>query len=76
MNKPKILFFVPGPVTPEQKAEAQQAGVTLRDPGAWHDGDFVEPCDAVAGDVPAGYAHLPRWDEPRGTKKAKDTLQP
>lgn len=64
MSKQKILFFVPGPVTPEQKAEASELGLTIRDARAYRQGDYIEPCDAVAGDVPAGYAHFPEWDGP------------
>lgn len=64
MQKQKILFFVPGTVTPEQKAEARELGLTIRDARAYRKGDYIEPCDAVAGDVPEEYAHLPKWEGP------------
>lgn len=61
-HKPKrVLLFVTGVPSPEDKALARRAGIQLRDPCAYRAGDFVEACDAVAGDAPPAYRE--RYDQ-------------
>lgn len=68
----KILYFVMGNPTKNQEKEAADMGATLRNAEAWHEGDFIETCDAVAGEVPAAYAHFPKaGTAPAGTEKPK-----
>ena len=56
----KILYFVRGGVpTAEQKAEAAGMGAFIRNANVTAS-DFVEHCDAVAGDVPEAYAKFSR----------------
>jgi hypothetical protein len=55
MNK-IVLYFTSGVVPTEQEtAEAQSLGAMLRNGSAVGDNDYVEKCDAVAGDVPEAY---------------------
>lgn len=55
----KILYFVRGGVaSPEQKKEAAELGAFFRS-SSMGANDFVEKCDAVAGDVPERYKHFP-----------------
>lgn len=55
-HKPKrVLLFVTGVPSRQEKALARRAGIQLRDPRAYRAGDFVEACDAVAGDAPPAY---------------------
>lgn len=54
--KQKVLWFISGPATAEQKAQARANGYLIRDAQQYHAGDFIEVCDAVMGDVPADYA--------------------
>ncbi|MFF7398882.1 HeH/LEM domain-containing protein [Achromobacter sp. NPDC008082] len=61
-HKPKrVLLFVIGVPSPQDKALARRAGIQLRDPRAYRAGDFVEACDAVAGDAPPAYRE--RYDQ-------------
>ncbi|VEB42979.1 Uncharacterised protein [Chromobacterium violaceum] len=52
----KILWFIAGPATKEQREIAAKERLTIRDSLAYWPGDAIELCDAVAGDVPAAYA--------------------
>ncbi|MCA4129289.1 hypothetical protein LDY98_24090, partial [Pseudomonas aeruginosa] len=52
----KILWFVAGPATSDQMEFAQRNGLTIRDPLAYRQGDFLEQADAVAGEVPRAYS--------------------
>lgn len=56
----KILYFVMGNPTKKQEKEASSMGAVIRNAEAWHDGDFIEQCDAVAGEIPDAYTALPR----------------
>lgn len=47
----KILWFVAGPATSDQMEFAQRNGLTIRDPLAYRQGDFLEQADAVAYDL-------------------------
>lgn len=61
-HKPKrVLLFVSGVPSPQDKELARRAGIQLRDPRAYRAGDFVEACDAVAGDAPPAYRE--RYDQ-------------
>lgn len=56
----KILYFVRGGIaSPDQKKEAVELGAFIRNANVGAN-DFVEKCDAVAGDVPEQYGHYPR----------------
>lgn len=55
----KILYFVAGVATEAQKELAKKAGAVIRNRNAYHDGDFIEPCDAAMGDMPAAYRLMP-----------------
>lgn len=55
----KILYFVRGGVaSPDQKKEAAELGALIRNASIGAN-DFIEKCDAVAGDVPERYKHYP-----------------
>lgn len=55
----KILYFVRGGIaSPDQKKEAAELGAFIRSASVGAN-DFVERCDAVAGDVPERYKHFP-----------------
>jgi len=61
-HKPKrVLLFVTGVPSPQDKELARRAGIQLRDPRAYRAGDFVAACDAVAGDAPPAYRE--RYDQ-------------
>ncbi|MGE8565234.1 MAG: HeH/LEM domain-containing protein [Achromobacter sp.] len=51
----RVLLFVAASPSVEDKAMARRAGVLIRDPRAYRPGDFIERCNAVAGDVPPAY---------------------
>lgn len=51
----RVLLFVATSPSAEDKAMARRAGVLIRDPRAYRPGDFIERCNAVAGDVPPAY---------------------
>jgi len=52
----KILYFVHGGMpTEKQKAEIAKLGAFIRNASAFGANDFVEKCDAVAGDAPDAY---------------------
>ncbi|AXE31632.1 hypothetical protein DK842_18040 [Chromobacterium phragmitis] len=52
----KILWFIAGPATKEQREIAAKERVIIRDSLAYWPGDAIELCDAVVGEVPAAYA--------------------
>lgn len=53
----KTLYFIKGHApTPEERAEAEKMGAVFRSACAYHDGDFIEKCDRVAGCYPEAYA--------------------
>lgn len=54
--KDKILWFVPGAPTADQKKLAQAEGYTLRNSQMVTASDFVEQCTFCCGDVPPKYA--------------------
>lgn len=62
----KTLFFIRGNPTQQELAAKEKLGVgaVFRDVSAWHEGDYVEHTDRVAGHVPQAYAHIPRADAP------------
>ena len=67
MIKQKILWFIPGVATAEQKAAAQANGLTIRNPLAYSDGAGLEECDGVTGMAPKAYAEkFGVTDEPEG----------
>lgn len=64
----KILYWVAGVPTDEQKAEAKALGALLRNAQAFGPGDYVERCDEVAGhNIPEAYLKLypVHRDEPK-----------
>lgn len=67
MSKKKILWFVPGVASPEQKALALASGLTIRNPLAFSEGVGLEDCDGVAGMAPKAYVEaFGQVDEPEG----------
>ena len=55
----RILYFINGPVpTEEERLEAESMGAIFRNARA-SSGDYVETCDAVAGNVPDMYKGFP-----------------
>ena len=51
----KILYFVEGVPSAEQRKEADQLGASIRNASAYHEGDFVERADEVYGAAPKAY---------------------
>jgi len=67
MSKKKILWFVPGATTAEQKAQAQANGLSIRNPLAYSEGVGLEECDGVTGMAPKDYVEaFGQVDEPEG----------
>lgn len=56
MKKKKILWFIHGAATPEQKAQAEADGLTIRNASAFSEGAGLEECDGVTGESPQAYA--------------------
>lgn len=55
--KQKIIWFIAGVATAAQVKKAKESGYTIRNSEAVVDGDFIEACDGVLGDVPKSYEH-------------------
>ena len=53
----KRLYFT-NDFSPENVAELQAQGYTLRKASAYHEADTLEACSEVAGDVPQAYLNL------------------
>lgn len=67
MSKKKILWFVPGVASLEQKAMALANGLTIRNPLAFSEGVGLEDCDGVAGMAPKAYVEaFGQVEEPEG----------
>lgn len=67
----KILYFVKGTSpTTQEAAAATKLNAVIRSAAAYHEGDFVEACDAVAGCFPNAYSHFPKAEEAETTKAA------
>lgn len=64
----KIIWFIKGVATPEQKQLAKEKGFIIRNASAVVDGDFLEQCDAVCGDVPEQYKEVKKVDAPAKQK--------
>ena len=60
----KIIWFIPKP-TVADKVIATENKMVIRDSNAGGENDFIERCDAVCGDVPKRYEHLPKVDAPK-----------
>lgn len=74
MKALKILFFIKGPApSPEQRQEALSinGNVCFRNAAVIRDGDYVEPCDGVAGEVPKAYKKLPSAKEAMDARAKK-----
>lgn len=68
----KTLYFIPGVASEDQKALAKKATAKIRNSAAYHEGDYLEPCDAVMGDVPKGYQDIDRHElDSKAQKLAK-----
>lgn len=69
-NKKKVIYFLAGPVpSAEQIAAAEKLGsssrqVVFRNATQVRDGEALEKCDFVAGNVPKQYTKVERLDEP------------
>lgn len=67
MSKTKILWFIPGAASPEQKVQAQAHGLSIRNPLAYSEGVGLEDCDGVTGMAPKAYGEkFGVIDEPEG----------
>ncbi|MGY4817970.1 HeH/LEM domain-containing protein [Pseudomonas chlororaphis subsp. piscium] len=76
MSKKKILWFVPGAASPEQKAQALANGLSIRNPLAFSEGVGLEECDGVTGMAPKAYAEaFGHIDEPEGMSWKEGTLR-
>lgn len=74
----KTIWFIKGAITTEHKELAKEKGFIIRNASAVVDGDFLEQCDAVCGDVPEQYKEVKKVDapakqKPEDTKKAEKT---
>ncbi len=76
----KILYFTHD-FSDTNRAYAQQHGLTMRNSAAWHESDFIEPCDAVCGDAPEAYTdkyplhELPDADAQNAVPKTTEALR-
>ena len=61
----KMIWFIKGVATPEQKQLAKENGFVIRNASAVVDGDFLEQCDAVCGDIPEQYKEVEQVDCPK-----------
>lgn len=50
MPMKKILYFIWGQPSQDDKKKAEAAGAMLRDASAWNPNDYTERCDEVMGD--------------------------
>ncbi|MDP0299333.1 hypothetical protein Q7Z20_10780, partial [Glaesserella parasuis] len=66
----KILYFTHD-FSPENVKFAKEKGLILRNLAAYHATDFIEQCDAVFGDVPERYQHLPKHTLPEPSSQEK-----
>lgn len=79
----KVLYFVRGGIpTPAQAKEIKALNAIVRNAKV-HPSDFIEHCDAVAGDVPEPYRKYPTYPIEKGKETpaaassvAKQELQP
>ena len=67
----KILWFIKGEITDRHIEQARKEGLIIRSADAYHDGDFIEVCDAVKGDVPKVYADLYGQEMQKSEQKQK-----
>lgn len=69
----KTLYFIKGHApTPAERKEAEKMGAVFRSRCAYHEGDFIEKCDRVAGCYPEAYAKYAAQEKPDPVKKAKN----
>lgn len=61
--KHKILCFVSGVASMAIQELAAKAGAVIRNADVPAEGDYVERCDAVFGNVPKAYAEKPVLEE-------------
>ncbi|QPB42221.1 hypothetical protein [Rodentibacter haemolyticus] len=61
----RILYFTHD-FSAENIAFAKSKGLIMRNLGAYHSSDTLENADAVCGDVPERYQHLPIFDLGQG----------
>ncbi|UFQ02252.1 HeH/LEM domain-containing protein [Pseudomonas fitomaticsae] len=76
MIKKKILWFVPGVASADQKAQAQADGLSIRNPLVYSDDAGLEDCDGVTGMAPKAYAEkFGLIDEPEGLSWSEGGLR-
>ncbi|QIA76649.1 HeH/LEM domain-containing protein [Rodentibacter caecimuris] len=63
--KKRILYFTRDFSAPNI-AFAKEKGLIMRNVGAYHSSDTLENADAVCGEVPERYQHLPLFDLGQG----------
>ena len=66
----KILYFTHD-FSPENVKFAKENGLIMRNLGSYHATDFIEQCDAVCGDAPERYQHLPKHTLPESSSQEK-----
>lgn len=70
----KILYFTDD-FSAENVAYAEQNRLTIRKASAYYEGDTLEVCDAVCGDVPGVYAeHYPHHEIDAPKQSNPDTV--
>lgn len=73
----KTLYFIKGHApTPAERKEAEKMGAVFRSRCAYHEGDFIEACDRVAGCYPEAYAKYAAPEKPEPVKKPKNATTP
>jgi cell division septation protein DedD len=76
--KKRILYFIAGiaPTEAEERAALSLGTTIFRNAQSYYDGDFVEPCDGVAGCAPEAYLKkFPKVDEKK-LKEPKSDSKP
>lgn len=69
----KILFFTTD-FSESNIAFAKANGLVMRNLAAYQPTDFIEMCDAVCGEVPERYQHLPKYELKNSTSKSSEKM--
>lgn len=67
----KILYFT-SDFSPENISFTRSHGLKMRNAAAYYEGDYIEDCDAVCGDVPDAYRCFPHHELPQAESKLAD----
>lgn len=66
----KILYFTTD-FSDKNIGYAKTNGLIMRDVSAYYEGDSVEICDKVCGDVPKAYEHIEKHNLPKSRTTTK-----